>query len=256
MLKVTKNMSPNRHDTDGRKIDLIVIHTMEMAEKGDTAESCANYFKKKSSGVSAHFCVDNNSIVQCVREKDVAWAAPGANSDGLQIEHAGRAAQKAVDWSDTYSKSMLKLSAELAAGLCEDWKIPARFILAPGLAAGLRGVTTHAEVSKAFGLSAHWDPGVNFPIESYIHQIKTFGASIDHPSVKDDEPVLRKGDKGWKVAQAERLLNAASQNIKADGIFDQWTEKAVLGFQKRFGLNPDGVIGPMTWRALWAHRYA
>ncbi len=70
--------SPNVTKTGGRKIDLIVIHTMEMEEKGDTAEHCALWFRNPAAKVSAHYCVDADSIVQCVRDQDVAWHAPGS----------------------------------------------------------------------------------------------------------------------------------------------------------------------------------
>ena len=85
--------SPHVTNTGGRQIDLIVIHTMEMDEKGDTAERCAQWFRNPGARVSAHYCVDADSIVQCVRDQDVAWHAPGANHDGIGIEHAGRAKQ-------------------------------------------------------------------------------------------------------------------------------------------------------------------
>jgi N-acetyl-anhydromuramyl-L-alanine amidase AmpD len=68
--------SPNVTKTAGRKIDLIVIHTMEMDEKGETAEQCARWFANPAAQASAHYCVDADSIVQCVRDQDVAWHAP------------------------------------------------------------------------------------------------------------------------------------------------------------------------------------
>src|SRR4051794_37904817 len=106
-----KNYTP----TKSRSIDLLVIHDMEAPETGDTAENVAHYFAnqpKGSSGSSAHYCIDNNSVVQCVRDHDVAWHAPGANHDGLGFEHAGYARQTAQEWNDAYSKSMLLLSAK------------------------------------------------------------------------------------------------------------------------------------------------
>jgi len=36
----------------------------------------------------------------------------------------------------------------------------------------------------------------------------------------------------------------------ADGIFGSGTKRAVEGFQESRGLEPDGVVGPLTWRAL------
>ena len=112
--------SPNMTRTGGRRIDLIVIHTMESAEKGNSAEQCALWFRNPAAKASAHYCVDADSIVQCVRDQDVAWHAPGANHDGIGVEHAGRAKQTGRDWSDPYSAAMLERSAALVADLCTE----------------------------------------------------------------------------------------------------------------------------------------
>ena len=67
--------SPNVTPTDGRVIDVVVIHTMEIAEHGGAAETCARWFASPASQVSAHYCVDASEVIQCVREQDIAWHA-------------------------------------------------------------------------------------------------------------------------------------------------------------------------------------
>jgi peptidoglycan hydrolase-like protein with peptidoglycan-binding domain len=65
-------------------IDVIVIHCMEWPDKPDGAERVSAWFASDTAPkASAHFCVDSNSIVQCVRVEDVAWHAPGANGNGI-----------------------------------------------------------------------------------------------------------------------------------------------------------------------------
>jgi len=61
---------------DGRAIGVVVIHTMEIAETVGAAETCAQWFASTASEVSAHYCVDADSVVQCVREDDIALARP------------------------------------------------------------------------------------------------------------------------------------------------------------------------------------
>ena len=157
---------------------------MEAEEKGDTAERIARYFSTTSTKASAHYCIDNNSIVQCVYDKDVAYHAPGANSDGIGLEHAGFARQTAADWSDPYSSAMLELSARLAYQLCQKFEIPIEFVDAAGLKAGRRGITTHKAVSDAFKMSSHWDPGPNFPMAKYLEQIKQHAPVLTPPEVR------------------------------------------------------------------------
>lgn len=176
---------PSQHITavSGRKIELIVIHTMEMAEKGNTAELCARWFQNPAAKVSAHYCVDNNSIVQCVRDQNVAWCAPGANHNGIHIEHAGRAAQDFSGWDDQYSVEMLGRSAQLVAALCKKHKIPVKFKSAAGLKRGGSGVTTHAAVSAAFKRSNHTDPGKQFPMGLYLGLVRAYSSMLDSNAI-------------------------------------------------------------------------
>jgi N-acetylmuramoyl-L-alanine amidase len=155
-----------------RAVDLLVIHDMEMPEKPDTAERCANFFAGPNAPqASAHFCVDVDSVVQCVKLMDIAWHAPGANHNGVGIEHAGYAAQTPTDWADDYSEKMLQVSAALTADLCKEFAIPHAFVDAAGLLKGYRGFTTHWEVTKAWHQSDHTDPGPNFPIQHYLELV-------------------------------------------------------------------------------------
>ena len=39
-------------------------------------------------------------------------------------------------------------------------------------------------------------------------------------------------------------------NANIDGIFGNLTQNAVINFQTEFGLSPDGIVGPKTWKAL------
>lgn len=165
-----------------KKIDLIVIHDMEYPENPEGAEWCAKFFtnplgRDKQGNVvpvkaSAHYCVDNNSIVQCVKDGDVAWHAAGANHNGIGIEHAGYAKQSRAEWLDAYSTSELKLGAKLCAELCAKYGIPIQKVSAEQLkAGGARGICGHADVTKAFG-GTHWDPGAGFPWDLYLEWVK------------------------------------------------------------------------------------
>jgi N-acetyl-anhydromuramyl-L-alanine amidase AmpD len=250
--------SPHVTRTGGRQIDLIVIHTMEMDEKGETAENCAQWFRNPGAKVSAHYCVDADSIVQCVRDQDVGWHAPGANHDGIGIEHAGRAKQTGRDWSDDYSQAMLDRSATLVAELCTKYKIPVTWLHAADLKAGKRGITTHKAVSDAFKRGSHWDPGQGFPVEPYLALVRAkLGGKVapaePAPVVKPDPPTLRTGADGWQVTRLQKLLREQDlfpKEAKIDGDFGEITEAAVKAFQELHDLTPDGIVGPMTWRAL------
>lgn len=59
-------------------------------------------------------------------------------------------------------------------------------------------------------------------------------------------PVLRRGSKGEEVRRLQLLLTG----LKADGDFGPKTETAVKDFQRRSGIEADGIVGPYTWDAL------
>lgn len=66
-------------------------------------------------------------------------------------------------------------------------------------------------------------------------------------------PTLKRGDKGEVVRAAQLLLNGRYCSCGmwgADGDFGAATEAATLAFQRRNGLDSDGVIGPSTWAYL------
>jgi N-acetyl-anhydromuramyl-L-alanine amidase AmpD len=164
--------SPNVTPTKGRPIDVVVMHTMEIAERKDAAEICARWFATRASRVSAHYCVDADSIVQCVRENDIAWHARGGNTTSIGVELAGFARQTRKDWADAYSTAVLGRASSLVADVCRRRRIPVRWLAADDLAAGRRGITGHADVSAAYGKSDHWDPGPGFPVERFLALVR------------------------------------------------------------------------------------
>lgn len=163
----------SRHIGPQRK-RVIVLHAMEAPEKGETAESCARYFQRPEVQASAHYCIDSNSIVQCLPPELVAWHAPGANQFGIGLEHGGYSKQTRPEWLDPYGVSMLELSAHLAALLCFHFHIAVEELDASDVRGGLCGFATHATVTKAFPekKGTHWDPGPGFPMRDYLQLVR------------------------------------------------------------------------------------
>jgi N-acetylmuramoyl-L-alanine amidase len=62
--------------------------------------------------------------------------------------------------------------------------------------------------------------------------------------------VIKFGSKGPAVGLAQKYLG-----ITVDNSFGPNTKAAVIAFQKRKGLVPDGVVGPITWNALKDNDY-
>lgn len=156
-----------------RKVRVIVIHDMEYPEKNTAAEDVARYFQTTDTMASAHICVDNDSIVQCVKDHDIAYAAPGCNTDGIQIELAGYARQTLAEWEDAYSKGLLDRAANAVAQYCLKYDIPVCHMTNVQLEAGEKGIIGHYQASQVYKKSDHMDPGPNFPWERFMEMVAT-----------------------------------------------------------------------------------
>ncbi len=163
-----------REPSSPRVVRVVVIHDMEFPEKVSAAEDVARYFATTDTPASAHICVDSDSIVQCVYDRNIAYAAPGANHDGIQIELAGYGRQTKAEWLDRYGVAMLAHAADATAQFCLKFGIPAKHLTNAQLAGGDKGIIGHYQASAVYKKSTHTDPGSGFPWTFFISSVQTF----------------------------------------------------------------------------------
>ena len=208
-------VSPNFSNSGSydRKSKWVVLHTMETGENSSIAENIgAGWFTNPNAQASAHYCVDDNSIVQCVNEGDYAWASgPTGNLNGIQIEMAGRAAQSRADWLDNYSRAMLERTAALTADICKRHGIPVRVLTDEQVARGEAGITTHASLARVFRETDHSDPGPDFPWDFFMERVQAHAGGTGG-SVNEPAPAPRAAS----VAQA---TPAAPRRVAMSGVF-------------------------------------
>lgn len=179
----TDNVIRARHFTNASRgdaqIERLVMHTTEgRPERSDFAEDVANFFKNipadapPDDRVSSHYVVDNNSVVGCVEEEDIANHAFGDNPESIGIELAGKAGQTREQWADPYSTAQLALAAKLVADICKRRGIPVRRLTNAQLQARERGIVSHKQVSDLFGQGIRTDPGPNFPWGKFLDAVK------------------------------------------------------------------------------------
>lgn len=151
------------------EIKWIVIHDTESG--ANTASAVAHYFHTAAAQGSAHLVIDDESCFRCLNNSDIPWAAPGANTRGFHIELCARAAWRKEKWLE--HDDMLNYAAYKAALHCKKFGVPARFLTANDLKAGRKGITTHAQCTRAFG-GSHTDPGSGFPMGYFIDRVQYY----------------------------------------------------------------------------------
>lgn len=163
-----------------KTVDLIVLHSTENPIRRGTARNVAQWFAGPSAPqASAHYVVGPDETIQCVNDADVAWAAPGANRNGIQIEMVGQAFL--TDWAKAGSGTadgldVLRNAAGLVRELCGRWDIPTERLDPAALRAARRGITTHAATTEAFKQGTHVDPGgkgdARFPWDVFLQLVR------------------------------------------------------------------------------------
>jgi N-acetyl-anhydromuramyl-L-alanine amidase AmpD len=205
-MSATQNYIQARcfHHANRERVDLIVIHTMELPCQPGIARRLGEVFrdldvsidpatgKPRHAPKSAHFGVDPQAVYQYVREADVAWHAPKANARGIGIEHAGRTKDVrnehgdiiavATDWSTSAAQMLLSRSARLVAQLCQAWQIPVEKLGPSDLLKARRGICGHWDVARAYPESGtHVDPGPRWPWDSYLAMIAAEASRLAPP---------------------------------------------------------------------------
>jgi peptidoglycan hydrolase-like protein with peptidoglycan-binding domain len=67
---------------------------------------------------------------------------------------------------------------------------------------------------------------------------------------------VKKGNSGDAVRGVQEVIKFPDQSdgegmpVQIDGVFGQRTDSFVRGFQTAVGTPSDGIVGPITWRAL------
>ena len=122
-------------------------------------------------------------------------------------------------------------------------------------------ILTLQELLRAHGNAIAVD-GVFGPLtEAAVRAVQTAaGVTVDGVVGPQTWPkvvvTVRRGSTGDAVRgvqvefQFRNLSGDPAQGLQIDGIFGPKTEAAVRGFQDALDVTVDGIVGPVTWRAL------
>lgn len=149
-------------------IRLIVLHSAE----APSAKGVAAYFASSAAAGSAHAVIDDHECLITLPEIFIPWGAPGANKAGWHLELCGYARWTREEW--LAHKDMLLRAAKVVARRCRRYGIPVRYVGPWALRLFRSGITTHVDVTKAFRLGTHWDPGPGFPRQWFLERVKEY----------------------------------------------------------------------------------
>lgn len=199
----------NRQPQD---IRLEILHTMEAPETARTAEAVANMFSVTPDKKSAHRCYDSDSVVQCVLDKDVAYAAPGANHDGRHYEMSGYARQTGDEWHDPFSLGMMARVAIDVNANCDASGNAKTWLSDSEVKAGKRGICDHATISRVYKLTDHTDCGPNFSKDLFIDLVRSASLLTQHPVPGGGFTIMN-----TCVAAIECPIDHGFQKLQSDG---------------------------------------
>jgi N-acetyl-anhydromuramyl-L-alanine amidase AmpD len=208
-----KWIPPKSYTNDNRtKSDIkwVVIHDTEGSSNSESAENGAEYNQRRTDGTSAHYFVDNNSVVHCVVSADRAHTARATgNRYGIQYELCGRASWQKSTWLNDYGRAMLERAAKQVARDCEKFDIPVRHLTVAQVRNKERGLCSHWDITRAFpeDNGTHTDPGPNFPWTEFLNMVR---AELAPEPVEDD---MATAEEVWKY----RLKNAYSGIMQEAG---------------------------------------
>lgn len=152
------------------KIKWIVLHSTVSPDKPGEAEGVAKFFATENDKTSAHYVVDPKYRFQCVEDHTIAYHC-GYNEGSIGIEMCEYPNYDRSRWDDTEHRLLEVNTAHLVARLCLAYGVRPYYVGRLGLLAGIKGVTTHHAMSKAFKASTHWDPGA-WPRLRFMREVR------------------------------------------------------------------------------------
>lgn len=216
------------YSVDGITPRFLVVHGNQGAMSGTDS-----WFRNPDARASAHFGIFKSGVVyQWVDTANRAWHAVAANSISIGVEMEMMQGQ-------ALTAAQVDALAKLFAWVHRAHPaIPLRRASGPSDA----GLIGHSQGGAAWG--GHDDPGA--PVFAQFAAI--IAKATGQPA--DLYPTLRLGAEGDAVGRLQERLKVWGAHIDVDGDFGPATLAAVIAFQKAHGLQPDGIVGPLTWAEL------
>lgn len=249
----------SRSGEELKNVEYIVSHGT--GNPGSTAYNNRNYFNRVQPSASAHTFIDDEYILEIIPLDEKAWhvrynvtrdnALFGEDANdaaiGVELAYGGNIdfweAYNRYVWYHAYLVDKYNLNPET--------DIVAHSTLDPGRRADPQNILHQHGIS--------WAGFIQDVKEVYQSEFAGDNENDNPeptPPAEKVEPVdlpLDIGDEGQFVKEVQQDLIRAGfplPRFGADGIYGEETQRAVMRFQKAYGLLVDGLVGPVTLAKL------
>ncbi|UZW13180.1 N-acetylmuramoyl-L-alanine amidase [Clostridium pasteurianum] len=217
MVQMKRQISPYNHSA-GNDIKYIVVH--DTGNSTDTAENNASYFNGGDRQASAHYFVDDDSIVQVVEDSNAAWhCGDGGMKYGIGNHNSIGIEMCRVN--NTVTSTTEANAIELVKAKMTQYNIP------------IDRVVRHYDASRKCcpqSFSANnWARWSNFKAKLAGHSVTEIVESVDE----------------FTLTVQKQLNYIMNVGLKEDGVMGTLTRAAIIAFEKKYGLSVDsGIWGP------------
>ena len=237
--------SPNQNERR-YPVDMLVLHYTGMED----GPSALERMRDEDAQVSSHYMVDvDGSIYRLVPEEMRAWHAGvskwqgdtdlNSRSVGIEIVNGGHNVLLSDGSLQPYARAQIEAVIELSRAIIERHNIP------------MNRVVGHSDIAP----DRKDDPGEHFPWEEFA--MRGVGHWPDLPDASEyvknafeDEPV-KLGGAGRFVTALQENLKDIGYDIEITGEFDEYTEKVLMAFQRRWNQSVvTGVADPVTFELV------
>lgn len=180
-------------DADGTKYGIAIHNTANDA----TAEQEASYATRRTDGVSSHFYVDKDSVIQSLDTRDRAGHAGSSegNQHAVAVEITGTNDKPRSWWLANVAWD--RLGAVLAQ-VCRAYNIQIRRANVSEMETNprIRAFYSHNDMRLAWGGTTHTDPGPNFPWDRLFQAVNA-ALNPEDDMTPAQEKLLN--DMAWQV---------------------------------------------------------
>ena len=220
------------------------MHWTANVGNGANALANRNYFNtfRLGNNTSAHYIVDDERIVLCVKDDEVAYHVGAKKytpigdrisekvSPNLFLIGIEMCVNEDGDWNKTY-----KNSVELAAQILKKYGL------------GIDNLYRHYDITGKDCPKMMIDKNAWEKFQTNV----SIAAGFKKVEVNRLTVMLKRGMNNMNVKTLQQLLNKHGYKLIVDGDFGAITEGVVRDFQRTRGLVADGVVGAKTWDKIF-----